>query len=104
MSRQILVMGGYGAVGEPLMRELAGRGYTPIVGGRDAQRAERVVDARDEGSLRAALRGVDLVINASGLEQPMAVEVVTASGVPFSTSPRRRLTYRRSSRGNPRQR
>lgn len=77
----VLVLGGYGAVGAHV--EVTGSRI--LRAGRDAARADRVVDLREPGSAgyRAALEGVDVVVNAAGLEDPDLVAVTAAAGVAF---------------------
>ncbi len=80
---KVLVLGGYGAVGAAVVSELRGYGETAIVAGRDPARAELAVDVRDPRSYRAALDGVDVVVNASGVEDPALVGIAAGQGVAF---------------------
>lgn len=81
---KVLVLGGYGAVGTRIVAQLRARGDVALAAGRNAARADRVVDLEgsDTGSLRAALSDVDAVINAAGLEDPNLVAQI-ARDVPF---------------------
>lgn len=80
-----LVLGGYGAVGAHLAAELRRRGETVVTAGRDPARADVVVDLRDPGlsAYRAALPGVDVVVNASGAEDPNLAAVAGEQGCAF---------------------
>lgn len=78
-----LVLGGYGAVGATVVSQLRGYGEAAIAAGRDPRRAELVVDAADPDSYRAALDGVDVVVNAAGIEDPALVRIATDQGVGF---------------------
>ncbi|MGH3645716.1 MAG: NAD-dependent epimerase/dehydratase family protein, partial [Micromonosporaceae bacterium] len=78
-----LVLGGYGAVGAPVVRELRAYGDTAVAAGRDPSRADRVVDLTDPGSFQAALDGVDVVVNAAGVEDPSLVSLATGAGAAF---------------------
>lgn len=80
-----LVLGGYGSSGAPAVEMLRAAGDTALAAGRDPARADRVVDLSEpgHGSLVAALDGVDVVINAAGVEDPAVVAAVTAHGVAF---------------------
>lgn len=80
-----LVLGGYGAVGALIVAQLRVDGNTVFAAGRDSARADRVVDLaeRDAGSLRAALSGVDVVVNAAGVEDPRLVAMVTRHAIPW---------------------
>jgi hypothetical protein len=79
----VLVLGGYGAVGARIVAELRHEGAEAIAAGRDPVRADRVVDLRDEASYRAALSTVDVVVNASGLENPNLAVATTDYGAAF---------------------
>lgn len=78
-----LVLGGYGAVGAPLVAELKDRGVVAIIAGRDPARADRVVDLVDRDGYVDAVSDVDVVVNAAGLEDPKLAEVATANGAAF---------------------
>jgi NADH dehydrogenase len=69
----ILVTGGTGFVGSATVKELLRRGEKVAVLGRDADKIHRRLgaevearagDVRDPGTLGAAMRGIDIVINA----------------------------------------
>ncbi|MQY09692.1 NAD-dependent epimerase/dehydratase family protein [Actinomadura macrotermitis] len=81
----VLVLGGYGAVGRHLVTRLRQDGHTALAAGRDAVRADRTVDLARPGlrSYRSALSGVDVVVNASGVEEPRLAEQATARGAAF---------------------
>jgi NAD(P)-dependent dehydrogenase (short-subunit alcohol dehydrogenase family) len=80
---KVLVLGGYGAVGTWIVATLRARGETVYVAGRDAARADRVVDLREPGfaSVQRALRDVDVAINAAGVEDPALVAHIADHGV-----------------------
>jgi saccharopine dehydrogenase-like NADP-dependent oxidoreductase len=83
-----LVLGGYGAVGAHVVAELRAGGDTAFSAGRDATKADRVIDLHslhgaERASLRAALSDVDVVINASGCEDPQIASLATADGKAF---------------------
>jgi gluconate 5-dehydrogenase len=85
------VAGGYGGIGEAVARELAQRGATVVIGGRDQGRADALAaalrasggdasgvafDARDVASIRAAVDaatqrhgGIDHFVNSVGTQQ-----------------------------------
>jgi saccharopine dehydrogenase-like NADP-dependent oxidoreductase len=78
-----LVLGGYGAVGSHLVAELRAAGHLALVAGRDATRSERVVDLSDRDSYSRALVDIDVVINASGIEDPRIASMATERAVGF---------------------
>jgi saccharopine dehydrogenase-like NADP-dependent oxidoreductase len=81
----VLVLGGYGAVGAPVVDELRAQGHTALTAGRDPTRADRPVDLRERG-LRAyaeALDGIDVVVNAAGVEDPRVVSAAAERGTAF---------------------
>lgn len=82
---RVLVLGGYGAVGAPTVGALRAAGHASVVAGRDARRADRVVDLAEPGlaGYLEALRGVDAVVNASGAEDPALVSAATDQGAAF---------------------
>lgn len=67
---KILVLGGYGAVGAGISADLRSRGHDVIAAGRDATRADQVVDVADRDGYRRAVAGLDVVVNAAGAEDP----------------------------------
>ncbi|MEJ3657482.1 NAD-dependent epimerase/dehydratase family protein [Actinomycetes bacterium KLBMP 9759] len=75
----VLVLGGYGAVGAAVVAELRASGHEAFTAGRDAGRADRAVDLREPGlrGYREALDGIDVVVNAAGVE---SIDVVAATG------------------------
>ncbi|QLY29414.1 NAD-dependent epimerase/dehydratase family protein [Nocardia huaxiensis] len=83
---RILVLGGYGAVGRPLVAELRRAGDTVVVAGRDPARADIAVDLTDPGlhSYRRAVEGIDVVVNAAGVEDPRLAEQAAACGAAFA--------------------
>ncbi|GGQ77084.1 NAD-dependent epimerase/dehydratase family protein [Couchioplanes azureus] len=80
---RILVLGGYGAVGARIVAELRAAGEQAVVAGRDPARADRVVDLSDVTTYRAALTGIDVVVNAAGTEDPALAVVATECGAAF---------------------
>lgn len=80
-----LVLGGYGAVGAPTAAALRERGHTVSTAGRDPRRADRPCDLTEPGlhGYRDALDGVDVVVNASGAEDPALVSAATDQGRAF---------------------
>jgi hypothetical protein len=82
---RVLILGGYGAVGARVARELRADGDTALVAGRDHTRADRVVDLRsaDTRPLVAAVSEVDVVVNAAGIESPALAGLVTRHGAAF---------------------
>ncbi|NKY88610.1 saccharopine dehydrogenase [Nocardia veterana] len=80
-----VVLGGYGAVGGRLVTALRGRGATVVAAGRDGARADAVVDLTEPHlrRYRAALAGADVVVNASGDEDPELAAVAGAHGCAF---------------------
>ena len=74
------MLGGYGAVGAPLVALLGARSA-----GRDAARADVAVDLTepDLTGYRAAVRGADVVVNVSGREDPQLAAVACAAGAAF---------------------
>jgi saccharopine dehydrogenase-like NADP-dependent oxidoreductase len=80
-----LILGGYGAVGSPVVAALRGEGHEAVTAGRDRTRADRAVDLREPGlcGYRDALDGVDVVVNAAGVEDPTVVALAAAAGVAF---------------------
>ncbi len=83
---QILIYGATGYTGRRISRALRGR--RPVLGGRDARRLgiladaldldARVADLEDSSALSAALRDVDLVVNAAGPFRRTAPPLVRA--------------------------
>ncbi|MCQ4127767.1 sugar nucleotide-binding protein [Rhodococcus erythropolis] len=90
---KVLVLGGYGAVGIPLMKQLA---KVPEISaysaGRDRARADVVVDLKEPGAYSAAVRDFDVVVNASGFEEVRLAEEAVRGGRHSSTSRRPRAT------------
>jgi saccharopine dehydrogenase-like NADP-dependent oxidoreductase len=80
---RVLVLGGYGAVGARVIARLRERGVDALAAGRDPRRADVVVDARDRAAYRAALAGVDVVVNAAGIEDPPLVVATAERGAAF---------------------
>ena len=79
-----LILGGYGASGAGVARLLAAQDHQVTTAGRDRARADRVVDLRDgPDALAAVLGGVDVVVNAAGIEDPHLVRTATGAGVAF---------------------
>lgn len=82
---KVLVLGGYGAVGSHLAAILRDRGDAVVAAGRDRARADAVIDLDDPALMayRAALPGVDVVVNASGVEDPRLAAVAGEAGCAF---------------------
>ncbi|KOX15687.1 saccharopine dehydrogenase [Nocardiopsis sp. NRRL B-16309] len=80
-----LVLGGYGAVGALTTAALREAGHTVSTAGRDPRRADRPCDLAETGlrGYRDALDGVDVVVNASGAEDPALVSAATDRGCAF---------------------
>lgn len=78
-----LVLGGYGTSGAPVVGMLRAGGDSAVAAGRDAARADRVIDLRapDRSPFVAALDGVDVVVNAAGMEDPGLVAAAADRGV-----------------------
>jgi hypothetical protein len=81
----VLVLGGYGAVGAPVVDELRAHGHTALAAGRDPTRADRPVDLYEPGlrAYAAALDGVDVVVNTAGVEDPRLAGVAAERGTAF---------------------
>ncbi|MFJ4687927.1 hypothetical protein [Streptomyces sp. NPDC088789] len=81
----VLVLGGYGVIGGHVTERLRRGGDRVIVAGRDGARAGRTVDLAERGlwSYRAALSGVDTVVNTSGAEDPRLAEIAGRHGAAF---------------------
>lgn len=80
-----LVLGGYGAVGRIVVQQLQAGGDTAYAAGRDPAKADRVLDlqAGSDPAYLQAIDGVDVVINASGAEDPALAVSATDRGVAF---------------------
>ncbi|WP_110588607.1 NAD-dependent epimerase/dehydratase family protein [Microbacterium suaedae] len=67
-----LVLGARGAVGRVVVRELTRRGHEVTTAGRDASMDARIDLAADGGigALREAMGSHDVLVNASGIEDP----------------------------------
>jgi saccharopine dehydrogenase-like NADP-dependent oxidoreductase len=78
-----LILGGYGAVGARVCAALRARGHDAIAAGRDAARADRVLDVGDERAYQEAVADVDVVVNASGAENPALAGAATERHVAF---------------------
>lgn len=81
----VLVLGGYGAVGHRVGMQLRSGGDTAVSAGRDPTRADRVVDLNEFGlaSYRASLRDMDVVVNAAGVEDPRLALLAGEHGLAF---------------------
>ncbi|WP_069162777.1 NAD-dependent epimerase/dehydratase family protein [Nocardia altamirensis] len=79
----VLVLGGYGAVGTHLMSLLRAAETPALTAGRNATRADRVVDLSDIGSFEAALDSVTAVVNCAGAEDIRLAETCAGRGIPF---------------------
>ncbi|MBB3037541.1 NAD(P)H-binding protein [Hoyosella altamirensis] len=82
-AKNVLVLGGYGAVGASVTRQLRERGHSVRTAGRDADRVDTALDITDSSSAAAAAKGADLVINATGSEDPELASAVTEPGAAF---------------------
>ncbi|MEU4314562.1 saccharopine dehydrogenase NADP-binding domain-containing protein [Nocardia sp. NPDC024068] len=82
---RVLVLGGYGAVGQHLVGVLRHDGMAVRVAGRDPERADVVVDLHEPrlDSYRAALQDTDIVVNASGTEDPAPALAAAERGCAF---------------------
>ncbi|MDT0330277.1 saccharopine dehydrogenase [Nocardiopsis lambiniae] len=80
---RVLILGGYGAVGAPTTAALREAGHLCLTAGRDPHRADRPVDLTRPDDYRAALEGIDVVVNASGAEDPALVEIAADRGAAF---------------------
>ncbi|MBF4999559.1 saccharopine dehydrogenase [Nocardia sp. BSTN01] len=82
---KVLVLGGYGAVGTHVVTELRRTGVTAVAAGRNPARADTPVDLGDPllTGYRAALAGTDVVVNASGAENPALAAVAGAARCAF---------------------
>lgn len=80
-----LVLGGYGAVGRHVIALLRGLGDTALAAGRNPALADRVIDLTetDLASYLAALDGMDVVVNATGSEDPRLADRAAQRGVAF---------------------
>ncbi|MEV6392116.1 NAD-dependent epimerase/dehydratase family protein [Nocardia xishanensis] len=79
----VLVLGGYGAVGAHLVRLLRADGIPALAAGRDAARADRVVDLATMDSIGTALSGVSMVVNCAGVEDIRLAKECAHRGLPF---------------------
>ncbi|MFD3745462.1 NAD-dependent epimerase/dehydratase family protein [Nocardia sp. NPDC058633] len=79
----VLVLGGYGTVGAHLVRLLRAEGIPAQAAGRDASRADRVVDIRDSASVDAALAAASIVVNCVGAEDVQLAQACAGRGIPF---------------------
>lgn len=79
----VLVLGGYGAVGGHLVRLLRARGVPVLAAGRDAARADRVLDVALVDSVVSALDGVSIVVNCAGVEDVGLAEACACRGIAF---------------------
>lgn len=89
-ARRVTVFGAYGHTGRFVVDELARRGWTPMLAGRDAQKLaalvamhpglpQRVASIDDADSLDRALQGACAVLNCAGPFLDTAVPVVEAA-------------------------
>ena len=79
----VLVLGGYGAVGSGIVGGLRGDGRLALAAGRDPARADTVIDIADKDSYRQAIVDTDIVVNASGVEDPELARIATTAGLAF---------------------
>ena len=88
MSKKVVILGGYGSFGSLISEELS-HSTQVVVAGRSKEKGQRfarsigadfvLCDAKNRESLRAAIKGVYLVINASGPFLPNNYEIPLAS-------------------------
>ncbi|MFE1591116.1 NAD-dependent epimerase/dehydratase family protein [Nocardia sp. NPDC058705] len=79
----VLVLGGYGTVGAHLVRLLRAEGIPAEAAGRDAARADRVVDVSDGASVDAALAETSVVVNCVGAEDVQLARTCAERGITF---------------------
>ncbi|MFG2823836.1 hypothetical protein ACGFX4_30970 [Kitasatospora sp. NPDC048365] len=85
---RFLVLGGYGAVGARIAELLRAGGHVALAAGRDPARADRVLDLRQvrpggDDAYREAAAAADVVVNASGAEDPHLALAATAVGTAY---------------------
>jgi saccharopine dehydrogenase-like NADP-dependent oxidoreductase len=81
----VLVLGGYGAIGSLIVDQLRAAGDIAWAAGRDATRADRPLDLHrlDAESVRSAVADVDVVVNAAGVEDPALAGLFLEQAVGF---------------------
>lgn len=79
----VLVLGGYGAVGAHLVQLLRAQGISALAAGRDPARADRIVDVTTTDGFAAALTGVTTVVNCAGVEDIRVTEECARRGIAF---------------------
>ena len=79
----VLALGGYGAAGSYAVEHLRSRGHTVTTAGRDATRADLVLDLGDLTAVARAAASADVVLNTSGREDPRVVTAATGAGAAF---------------------
>ncbi|MEV6558644.1 NAD-dependent epimerase/dehydratase family protein [Nocardia sp. NPDC051756] len=79
----VLVLGGYGAVGGHVVLLLRANGIAALAAGRDPVRADVTLDLSDLDSFTAALNDVAAVVNCAGTENIRLAEASAARGIPF---------------------
>ncbi|PXX57485.1 RmlD substrate binding domain-containing protein [Nocardia tenerifensis] len=79
----VLVLGGYGAVGGHVVRLLRTDGLSALAAGRDAGRADVVLDLTDLDGFEAALDNVAAVVNCAGAEDVRLAEACAGRRIPF---------------------
>lgn len=94
MSPTVLVVGGYGAVGAPLCRDLASHGMRLAIGGRSPEKAAplaaalgadvRVIDVGTPGTWTDAVCGIDLVVMCIDLPGPDFPAFLLAHGIHYA--------------------
>ncbi|MFE4500645.1 hypothetical protein ACFRFQ_12335 [Rhodococcus sp. NPDC056743] len=81
---KVLVLGGYGAVGIPLMEQFSTDStVSASSAGRNAARADVAVDLTDLDAYAQAVSGYDVVVNASGFEDIRLAQQTVRSGATF---------------------
>jgi saccharopine dehydrogenase (NAD+, L-lysine-forming) len=89
MAQEILVVGGYGAVGQPIARLLgAAHPGSVLVAGRHPERAAgpaRRIDVDDAASVDAALDGIDVVVACVRQREPHLLQAVVRRGIAYTS-------------------
>ncbi|WP_324651613.1 NAD(P)H-binding protein [Georgenia sp. H159] len=87
---RVAVLGAYGAVGSRLVATAAAQGHEVTAAGRDPDRLSRIrahhhvtLAAGDADELRRVAESEDVVVNATGVEDPALVLTTTAAGAAF---------------------
>jgi hypothetical protein len=88
---RVAVLGAYGAIGCRLVAQAAASGHTVTAVGRDPVRLATVPAAHhvrlgvdDPGGVRALARTQDVLVNATGVEDPAVAVAATAGGAAYA--------------------